>query len=351
MHYVNPVIKEFIRTYQPEGRGAYIRLDQNENPDGLPQWLFDEAMAKITPEYLSIYPEETGFLNKYSACYGLNKENISLTDGSSVALGYIIKVFGEAGKDLICATPTFGMYKVYADMQGMNTKFIHYEQDYTFNIGRMIDAIDENTGIVSLVNPNMPIGNIYSEDEIGYVVEIAKKNNALVMIDEAYYYFYTKSALSFISDYDNVVIIRTFSKMFSVPALRLGVIISNKDNVHYINNYKPHYTINSVALAFGESIMDHHDRLVAELTKKFKQGRDYLLAELERNKYSYIPTNGCFICVRPKYRTAEEITKSLKEKGILIFCGKGDSAGFLRITIWGKEYMEKLLEELLKLDV
>ena len=57
MYYVNPVIKDFLRTNQPEDRGTYIRLDQNENPDGLPKWIFDEAMRKITPQYLSLYPE------------------------------------------------------------------------------------------------------------------------------------------------------------------------------------------------------------------------------------------------------------------------------------------------------
>ena len=117
MYYVNPIIKSFLRTNQPEGRGKYVRLDQNENPDGIPQWLFDKAMAKVTPEYLSIYPEESRLTEEYAKVIGLGPENIALTDGSVVAMGYVIKVFGEPGKDLICVTPTFGMYKVYADMQ------------------------------------------------------------------------------------------------------------------------------------------------------------------------------------------------------------------------------------------
>ena len=66
MYYVDPVIKNFFRTKQPEGRGAYIRLDQNENPDGVPQWLFDETMKKVTPEFLSIYPEDTALTEKYA---------------------------------------------------------------------------------------------------------------------------------------------------------------------------------------------------------------------------------------------------------------------------------------------
>lgn len=350
MYYVDPVIKNFFRTKQPEGRGAYIRLDQNENPDGVPQWLFDETMRKVTPDFLSIYPEDTVLTEKYASFFGLQEDNVTLTDGSVVAMGYVIKVFGEPGKNLICATPTFGMYKVYADMQGMNTVFVHYEDDYTFNIDKLLEEINEDTGLVSLVNPNMPIGNVYSEEEIKKVIIKAKEYNAQVVIDEAYYYFYDKSSISLVKEFDNVIILRTFSKLFSIPALRLGVIISNKDNIQYVNNYKPHYTINSVALAFGESIIDNHDRVVKELMAKFKQGKDYLLKALDDAGYEYLPTEGCFICVYPKHKNAEEITDQLKEKGILIFCGKGDSAGFLRITIWDKKYMESFMDALVEID-
>lgn len=350
MYYVDPIIKSFMRTKQPEGRGSYIRLDQNENPDGVPQWLFDEVMKGITPEFLSIYPEDTRLTEKYAAFFGLESDNVTLTDGSVVAMGYVIKVFGEPGKNLICATPTFGMYKVYADMQSMNTVFVHYENDYTFDINKMLDQIDRNTGLVSLVNPNMPIGNVYTEDEIRKIVIKAKQFNAQVVIDEAYYYFYDKTSLNLIKEFDNVIILRTFSKLFSLPALRMGVIISNKENIRCVNNYKPHYTINSVALSFGEAIIDNHDRVVRELTKKFQIGKKWLLSALTEAGYSYLPTEGCFICVYPKHKTAEEITDQLKEKGILIFCGKGDSAGFLRITIWDKKYMELFMKALLEID-
>lgn len=350
-YYVNPLIKDYLRTYQPEDRFGWIRLDQNENPDGLPKWLYDEAMSRITPQYLSMYPEEHCLLEKYSALLGLEPENITLTGGSVVAMGYVIKVFGEPGKNLICVTPTFGMYKVYADIQGMNTVFLHYEDDYHFDIHRILDAMDENTGLVSLVNPNMPIGNAYSNEEIRSVLDKAKKLGVMVIVDEAYYYFHTETVLDMLKEYDNLIILRTFSKMFSMAGLRLGVIISRKENAQYIRNYKPHYTINSVALAFGETIVDHHDQLIRELTEKFSKGKQYLLKALDDIGYSYLPTEGCFICIRPKHLSAEEITAKLREKNILIFCGKGDSAGFLRVTIWDQKYMEEFMKCLQEIDV
>ncbi len=350
MYYVKPTLRDIERIPQPEGRGKFIRLDQNENPDGVPEWLYQKVVSRMTPEYLSIYPEEDSFTEKFAGFLGISSNNISMCDGSVVGMGYVFKVFGEKGKNLICVTPTFGMYKAYADMEEMNTILVNYEADYSFNAERILEKIDEKTGIVVLVNPNMPIGNVYSEKDIIKVVEKAQTNNALVIIDEAYYYFYDKTSLELIKKYDNVILLRTFSKMLSIPSLRMGAIISNASLIKYINNYKPHYTVNSIALLFGEEIINNFDRLHKELKEKFEEGKSYLVSQLEKNGYSFLNTNGCFICIRPRKLTPEEITEKLKKKNILILCGKGDSKGFIRVTIWGKKYMEMFIKALLEIE-
>lgn len=350
MYYVKPTLKNIERIPQPEGRGSFVRLDQNENPDGVPSWLCDKVMAKITPEFLSVYPEEDTFTEKFAKFLGITKDNVTMCDGSVVGMGYIFKVFGEKGKNLICVTPTFGMYKAYADMEEMNTILVSYEKDYSLKIEKILDVIDSNTGIVTLVNPNMPMGNVYSEEDIVKVVEKAKDYNAIVIIDEAYHYFYEKTSLDLIKKYDNVILLRTFSKMLSIPALRMGAIISCPQLIKYINNYKPHYTVNSIALLFGEEIINNFDRLIKELKEKFEEGKNYLLSELRKNGYEYIESQGCFMCVKPKKLTSEDVTLRLKEKNILILCGKGDLTGFMRVTVWGKKYMEIFMNALLEIE-
>lgn len=350
MHYVDPKIKGVFRLHQPEGRKEYLRLDQNENPDGLPHWLFDEVMKDISPETLAMYPEDTRLAEKYAWLLGLEPGCAVMTDGSVVGMGYVIKVFGEPGKKLLCVTPSFGMYKAYADMQGMETILVSYEKDYSLDINKILDAIDGDTSIVCLVNPNMPLGNAYAEGEIERVVEKADRNDALVIVDEAYYYFHDKSAVELVKKYDNVVILRTFSKMLSIPGLRLGAIISCKENIKYVNNYIPHYTVNNIALKFGEAIVDNHDRLVSELKEKFDAGKAYMMEALDRSGYKYLPTSGCYVCIYPKHKSAEAITAELEKNGILILCGKGDAAGFLRVTIWDKKYMKIFVSALLDVD-
>ena len=350
MYYVDPVIKELFRVPQPEGRGAYVRLDQNENPDGLPKWLFDSVMKKITPEFLAIYPEETIPTTKYAHLLGLEKQNVTLTAGSTVGMGYVIKVLGQPGHDILCVTPSFAMYEVYAKTIGMNIKHVLYETDFSFKIKNVLSQINENTSIVVLVNPNMPVGNAYSKEDIKTVVEKAKKNNAIVIIDEAYYYYYDKTSTDLVKEYNNVIVLRTFSKMLSMPALRLGAIISTSKFIHYINNYKPHYTINSIALLFCEAVIDNHDKLLEELKMQYNEGKDFILKALADNGYRIIPSEGCYICIKPKYKTSKELTDLLKKNKILILCGKDGLTGWLRLTITHKKYMENFLEVLLKLD-
>lgn len=350
MIYVDEKIRNTFRLQQPEGRGGYIRLDQNENPDGVPKWLFDKAMEKVTPEYLAIYPEENKPTEKYAELLGLKSENVTLTDGSTVGMGYVIKVFGEPGKDILCVTPSFAMYEVYAKMIGMTVRQLKYENDFTFKIENILSNINEETGIVVLVNPNMPVGNVYSKDEIESVIIKARENGALVIIDEAYYYFYDGTSVELVKKYDNVVVLRTFSKMLSIPSLRLGAIISNPEIIRYINNYKPHYTVNSIALLFLESIVDNHERFIKELMEQYLEGKEYVLKRLKENGYYTLPSYGCYVCIKPKYKTSREITDLLKENGILILCGKDALTGWLRLTITHKKYMEIFMDALLKLD-
>lgn len=348
--YIDEKIKNTYRVPQPEGRGYFVRLDQNENPDGIPQWLFDETIKKVTPEFLSIYPEETRLTEKYAKMLGLELANVTLTDGSVVGMDYVVKVFGQPGKKIICVTPSFGMYKVYGEMIGMIPVLLKYEKDFSFDVNKILDSIDSDTSIVVLVNPNMPVGNVYCKEDIERIVEKASDNNALVIIDEAYYYFHEESSVELVKKYSNVLILRTFSKMLSIPALRIGAIVASQEIIHCINNYKPHYTVNSIALLFGEAIIDNHEKVVTELKSKYNGGRNYILEALRNNDYEYLPSKGCFVCIKPRKKTSEQITKELREKGILILCGTGDLEGYLRLTIADEKYMKIFMDALLEIE-
>ena len=126
--------------------------------------------------------------------------------------------------------------------------------------------------------------------------------------------------------------------------------MADQEIIRCINNYKPHYTVNSIALLFLEEIVDNHDRLLRELKRDYNEGKQYVMEELNKNGYITLPSEGCYVCIKPKYKTSREITDLLEKNGILILCGKDGLTGWLRLTIAHKKYMEIFMEALLKLD-
>ena len=96
--------------------------------------------------------------------------------------------------------------------------------------------------------------------------------------------------------------------------------------------------------------MDNHDRLLSELKEQYLEGKNYILKALAENRYEIIPSEGCYVCIKPKHKTSQELTDLLKKNNILILCGKDGLTGWLRLTIAHKKYMELFLNILLKID-
>ena len=132
--------------------------------------------------------------------------------------------------------------------------------------------------------------------------------------------------------------------------MRLGVIIGSEDVIHYINNWRPHYTVNAITLRFAEAIIDNHDRLVSELKGKFDEGKKYLLNRLAERDYHVIPSNGCFLCIKLKHVSIGYAFDELKKRNILIFCGSGLLDNYVRLTVASKKYMEMFVDALFEID-
>ena len=191
--FVNPFIKSVQRVFPPQGRYGKLRFDMNENPEGLPKEFVDSVLKEITPEYLAIYPEPDRFLRKYADYVGVKFENLMCTNGSDMAIRYLLETFGEVGKEVVTVSPSFEMYWVNCNILGYKHVPVAYEPDLSVRIEKVVAAINQNTRIVVLLNPNNPVGNVYSDEEFMAVQKRAEEVGALVIVDEAYHYFYSKT--------------------------------------------------------------------------------------------------------------------------------------------------------------
>lgn len=350
MCFVNEDIKATYRVFPEQNRYDKYRYDMNENPEGLPKDFVNEVLEEITPEFLAIYPEPDKFLKKYANYIGVGFENVTATNGTDMAIRYLLETFGEKGKEVVTVAPSFEMYGVNCCILGYKHVPVPYNKDLTINMDSIVAAINTNTRIVVLLNPNNPIGNVYTNEEVQRVIDKAKSVNALVIIDEAYHYFYPNTFLSLVKENDNVVLLRTFSKLFSIAALRLGVIISSPEIIHYVKNAKLTFDVNSVALLFGEKLIDRPD-LIQKLIDIENKGKEYALTELKKRGYECRDCRGNFIFVKPKHNAKTVAHRLEGEKKVLVHpYGNELLKDYLRVSVGSADAMKIFLNAFFEID-
>ena len=284
MYYVNENVKDLYRVKFHDERAGVLRLDMNENPEGLPKEFFDAVVVKITPEFIATYPEKDRLTELLAEHDGTACENISITAGSDEAMRLIFQCFGEPKKKLLTVTPTFEMYDVYAKMFGMKHEMVEYKEDFSVDIVDILQAVDVETGIIILLNPNSPIGSTYDESAVRKVVERAASVGAIVVVDEAYHYFYAPTFMPLIKEYDNLLILRTFSKLFSMAGLRIGYVSGNAELIEFIEKAESTFNVNNIAIFFAEEVIRNKE-LAAGLIETEREGRLWLTERLREAGY------------------------------------------------------------------
>ena len=349
-YYVNEHIKNTQRVFPGQGRYDYYRYDMNENPEGLPKEFVDSVLKEITPEFLSVYPEPDRFLQKYADYIGAEYEHVLTTNGSDMAIRYLLETFGEVGKEVVTVSPSFEMYWVNCSILGLKHVPVSYEEDLTICIDKILAAITSDTRIIVLLNPNNPVGNVYSEEELEQVIERAKEVGAIVIIDEAYHYFYPNTFLRYALNEENVVVLRTFSKLMSLAACRLGVIISNPEIINYVKKGRLTFDANSIALLFAERLIDNPD-IIEQMIDIENRGKKYTLDSLREHGYECRDCRGNFIFVKPNH-DAKEVSDRLADKKKVLVHPYGNPLlkKYIRVSIGSCEAMKIFLDAFYEID-
>ena len=182
MYYIDENIKNLERITYQNNRKAFLRLDLNENPGGLPENFVNEVMSEVTPGIISQYPETEPFETCLANFLGIKRENICLVNGSSEGVRHIIEAYTNVGGEIVGVTPSYAMYEVYAKMYGRVFKPVKYNEDLTISVDSIIDSISDNTQLLILLNPNNPIGNAYSNEEFERILAAAKKHHITMIM-------------------------------------------------------------------------------------------------------------------------------------------------------------------------
>lgn len=303
--------------YNPplEGRRGLLRLDFNENTIGCSPKVL-EAINNIKEEEIAAYPEYKRFNARLASSIKVKPEQIMVTNASDEAMMVIMHAYVEKGDEVIIPTPTFAMFKFYAQIVDAKLKEVLYASNLTFPAKKVLDSIGKKTRLVILCNPNNPTGTLIDKKDIVKIVEKAQKANALVLLDEAYYQYSGAECLDLINRYDNLMIIRTFSKAYGLGGLRLGYIVSNEQIIKNLLKTGSPYSVNTVAIV-AASVAIKDDDYVKWYVNEVKKAKKVMYDELRKLRIKTYPTAANFLIAKFPKR-ADDIEKGLKERGILV---------------------------------
>ena len=351
MYYLNEHLVRLNRVFDQNSRDNYIRMDLNENPGGLPDNFIHNVLATISPELISKYPEQLSFTQKLGKFIGAEVEQICLTNGSAEAIRYVIEAYSRPGGKIVSVTPSYAMYEVYAEMYGRQHIPVCYNEDLTFDVNSIIDKIKPDVDLLIVLNPNNPVGDVYTTEEMDRIIAAAKANEVTVLIDEAYHYFYPHSFIKYALNNEYVFVTRTFSKLFSLAGCRLGYIVGQAKEIAYIQKLFTPHNINAFSMRFAECIIEEPGMVDALIAKQC-EGKQFLINELQKRNYEVNAKEGNFIFIKPKTDADELVVKMKIKKRILIksYNGIGVLGKCLRVSTGEKEIMQKFLSAMDELD-
>jgi histidinol-phosphate aminotransferase len=322
--------------YQSTG-SEMVFLDANENP-------FQTDVNRY-PD-----PQQRSLKAELAKIKNVSTEHILLGNGSDEVLDLLFRAFCEPGTDnVITLPPTYGMYKVLANINNIENKEVLLNSDFEPNVEEILNSVDQNTKMIFLCSPNNPTGNSFSAEKIIHILE---NFNGLVIIDEAYIDFSTEESwLNKLEQYPNLVITQTLSKAYGMAGIRLGICYASEGIIEILNKIKPPYNVNELTQLRALDRVLNKEKLDSEISDLLKQ-RTLLseaLVEVDFIEKIYA-SDANFILV--KVDNANKRYDQLIEKGIVIRNRTTQPLceNTLRFTVGTGEENYKLLEALKNID-
>lgn len=272
-----------LKRYQTsEGRDIEgLRLDRNERVDPLPQDVIDEIFSQFKVADFAAHPESPTLYEKVSEFLDISQDQIYLLNGITEGINVLFSTLCTPKHNVVVLDPTYPMYSIYASLHDVEYRPFIYSEDLTPDMASFKNALDANTAFVVVANPNLPVESAFALDEIREIAERCAENGSALIIDEAYHYFGADSALGLIDEFDNLVIMRTFSKAFGLASARIGFMISSRENIEYLSKTRSLVESNTFSMGIAGYMLDHPE-IMQEHVKAVKEGAAYLQTELDR---------------------------------------------------------------------
>jgi histidinol-phosphate aminotransferase len=299
-------------------RGDFSKLASNENPLG-PSPLAVKAMANYLGQS-HLYPDTSCYLLKEKLAEHLHlpQKNLCVGNGSTELIYLIGIAFLNAEETLIMSECSFIMGKIIAQIMGANLVQVPLKE-YGHDFDSLLEAISPETKIVYLDNPMNPIGSMKGREEIVQFMERVP-DDVLVVFDEAYFEYVDRvdfpDSLSYVREGRNVIVLRTFSKMYGLAGLRVGYCAAKEEFIKALKQVSPPFSVNRLAQVGAVEALEDKDHIQASREIN-QQGKNFLWRYFEKMSVFYIPSVTNFVTVDVK-TDAVQIAEALKKEGVIV---------------------------------
>jgi histidinol-phosphate aminotransferase len=340
---VRPALS-FARSPQPAAAATtVVRLSANENPYG-PSSKAHEAMNGAFDQCCR-YPDQQNevLIDKLAKINSVNREEIILGDGSSEILKLCAETFtGQQRGKLIAADPTFEAILEYSKANGAEVVKVPLTSSFNHDLPRMMAAA--KNGLIYICNPNNPTASITPKNELREFIEKTPRET-MILVDEAYFHYADssdyESVIPLVKDYPNLIVARTFSKIYGMAGLRCGYGIAQKATIDQMHPFQMWDSVNIMALAAAIANLDDADQ-VPNGQRLNSEAKAFVTSELDKMGYKTIPSQANFImfdCKRP----VVPLIKALKDRSVEVGRLFPALPNHMRLTVGKKTEMESFL--------
>lgn len=341
MEHIRPAIlamKAYTPGFQPGPHAQYIKLNSNENPFP-PSPRVRDTLAKLNYEDLRLYPDPMSYelRQKLAALYGFSPEEIICGNGSDEILNIIVRTFVQPGEAISFHEPTFPLYRILGTIQGSKVIAIPMSEPYENPPFPSKDA-----KVFFLANPNSPIGFAIPSERL---IQLAQKTQGILVVDEAYAEFARENALGLIRRFENLIVVRTVSKSYSLAGVRLGYAIGPRHLISAMLKVKDPFNINRLTQSIVVAAFEDQEYMQKAI-KEIVTVRDWFTLEIQALGYRVIPSHGNFIFPKPPVKgRGIMFYEKLLERRVLTrhYPGNGLEDG-VRMTIGTRKEMTDVLQ-------
>jgi histidinol-phosphate aminotransferase len=363
---LSDLVPEYIKGFEPYtpsrpdpelmklyGCDRLYRLNNNENPLGPPP-AAGEIIKRFEPGRASLYSSGDAYYLrvKLGEKFGLHPDQLLFGNGANEVIAFVLKAFCREGDNIITADRTFAVYEWMASFSGIEARLVPLK-DFTFDDEGMLERIDGGTKILFICNPNNPTGTYWNEAKLRRFLD-ATGGSRIVVVDEAYREFVERpdypDGMSLLKEYQNLVVFRTFSKMYGLAGLRIGYLAGDPEVVNIIRRTCIVYSVNAVAQEAAFIAIDD-DEHVSRTRDLVRTEKTYLEAELKSMGLKTQSGEGCFVMVKLPMSDTLAYRK-LMSRGVMIRSMTGFRfPNWIRVSVGKHEAMEAFIDGMRKILV